>query len=259
MDRLDTISAPEIEKLLRAKCGITYFDEITSTNTYAKDNIEYLDDCCAVIADCQINGRGRQHRDFFSPRGTGIYLSIVIKRELEIEKASYITSAAAVAVCKAIESVLNLSVSIKWPNDILYNGKKVCGILTESVIQYGKIQSVIIGIGINVYRPTDGFPESFKDSASFLMNGPIQGTRNKLIAEIIINTIKAAKSPDAYCITEDYRKRNALIGKRVLIGNDQSSEEVFVNGIDHFRRLCVTLNTGEKKTISSGEISVKLI
>ena len=143
------------------------FDTIDSTNTYAKMlAAEGAEHGTTVIALQQTGGRGRLGRSFHAPPGTGIYMSIVLKTESDFSKALMATTAASVAVCRAVSAVCSAEAQIKWVNDIYSDGKKCAGILCESVInENGQMPYIVVGIGVNLFAPYGGFSPEIKDIA----------------------------------------------------------------------------------------------
>ncbi|MBQ8815534.1 MAG: biotin--[Lachnospiraceae bacterium] len=161
----------EISKCMRTQWAgrsIAFFEEIDSTNTMAKRLGEQgVPEGTLVIADCQTGGKGRRGREWFSPAGTGIWMTLLLKPRLLPDKVSAITLVAALSVCKAIRRVTGLETMIKWPNDLVMNGKKVCGILTEMSLEPDHIGYVVLGIGINVNQTE--FPEELPHAWSLAM------------------------------------------------------------------------------------------
>ena len=130
-----------------------YFEELDSTNSYLKEMAaKGAQEGTIIIANRQSAGRGRLGRSFFSPEEKGIYMSILLRPDISLERAVLITSMAAVAVAEAIEQVSGIQTKIKWVNDIFLNKKKVCGILTEAGIdaETGTLEYAVLGIGVNV-------------------------------------------------------------------------------------------------------------
>ena len=139
--------------------------EVTSTNTLLKAQAEQgAPEGTVLIAESQTAGKGRLGRHFTSPPGTGIYFSLLLRPHCTAEKSLFITTTAAVAVCEAIEQVTGLNPQIKWVNDVYLNEKKVCGILTEASVDFenGGLNWAVLGIGINIAVPEDGFPEEIR-------------------------------------------------------------------------------------------------
>lgn len=166
----DVMSEAEISSRLDTEFlgkKLYYFETIDSTNEYLKHLPEEETVHGTVcVGDHQSAGKGRLGRTWISPRGSSIYISYLLKPDIEPAKASMLTIVAALSVAKAINIVTGLDTSIKWPNDIVVNSKKVCGILTEMTADMDRIERVIIGIGINVNM--ESFDDSIKDMATSL-------------------------------------------------------------------------------------------
>lgn len=239
------------------------FDEVDSTNNVVKDMAdrgeagEYV-----AIAGYQTNGRGRRGRAFFSPKGTGVYFSFLLHPDMAISQATGLTCMAAVAVCKGIKKAFGIDVSIKWVNDIFYEERKICGILTEGFtsIEDGSLSYVVVGIGINVYEPQGGFPKEIKKIAGsvFKYGEKAQDNRNRLAAAVISEFLSFYSNPSLSYIDE-YRERSFLIGSYVQINSnnpDLPKEYARVTGIDEECRLLVEYDDGTKKALSNGEVSV---
>lgn len=159
------LSAQGVEKYLTSACRhleLHVLPVTGSTNTLLREKArDGAKEGCTVIAGAQTSGRGRLGRNFYSPPDTGVYLSILLRPlSLAPSEAVAFTTMAAVAACEAIEKVSGRQAQIKWVNDIFMDGKKVSGILTEASLRpkSGKIDSIVLGIGINVYPPENGFP-----------------------------------------------------------------------------------------------------
>lgn len=151
-----------------------FFPSIDSTNTYAARLArEGAAEGCAVIADEQTGGKGRLGRSWVSPPGVNLYMSLILRPAVSTATVPQVGLLAAVAVADAIEDVCPLIPAIKWPNDILIDGKKVCGILAEMQTEAGLLKAVVLGIGVNVNAPLSAFPEELRDKASslFLLGG----------------------------------------------------------------------------------------
>lgn len=147
-----------------------FFDSIDSTNVYAAGLARKgAAEGTVVIADAQTGGKGRLGRRWVSPPGVNLYLSVILRPRKPASSAPQLSLLAAVAVAEAIVQQTQLAPSIKWPNDVLVSGKKVCGILTEMQAKGPQLRSVIIGIGVNINAPLDSFPEELHDKASSLL------------------------------------------------------------------------------------------
>lgn len=214
--KITAVISPDITKRLK----IIYKPLTGSTNTDVRNfvNAEYDGRTMyAVIAEAQTDGRGTQGRIFYSPQGSGLYMSLLIPFSDCCDRLPLATPAAAVGVCDAVCSAgaafnSEKDPSVKWVNDVYLGGKKVCGILTESVMQDGGIAAVIIGIGINVYPPDGNFPDGLSERAGAVFTERIQGLRNRLAAEVICRVTDAVCSCDKHEIISQYRKRCRTIG-----------------------------------------------
>ncbi len=179
---------------------IHVFRSLESTNLTAKKMaLDGAPTGTVVIAEEQTKGRGRMGRSFYSPPSGGIYISFILQPRFDASKSVLITTAASVAVCKAIENVTGISCRIKWVNDVYLGEKKICGILTEAVTDFesGRIEYVVLGIGINYNTAQSAFPSELSGIAgSLLDHGQQSGsgiTRNRLIAELINRLLKSMK------------------------------------------------------------------
>ncbi|WP_147533765.1 biotin--[acetyl-CoA-carboxylase] ligase [Bacillus marasmi] len=168
----DQISADEVRLGLTTKFlgqNIHYQESVDSTQKIAKTlSYENAPEGTVVIAEEQLTGRGRMNRAWHSPKYTGVWMSMILRPNIPIQKAPQLTLITAVAVVRAIEEVTKLSPEIKWPNDILLHGKKVTGILTELQAEADQIFAIIIGVGINVNQQLTDYPEELRDIATSL-------------------------------------------------------------------------------------------
>jgi BirA family biotin operon repressor/biotin-[acetyl-CoA-carboxylase] ligase len=237
---------------------------VGSTNEYAKIVAQNGGkDGFVVIAEQQTNGKGRLGRIFVSPKGVGIYMSVLLRPNLTAEDTSFATVAAAVAVSNAIEKVSGFIPDIKWINDIFYNGKKLCGILTEASLECetGKLQYLIIGIGINVSETSVNLPNELSEIATSIFDiVGLEVSRNELIASIL-NELENSLSMLAnqrQNILEQYKKRLFILGKSVFLKSEDKLEKVTAIDIDSNAHLIVQCDDGTIKSISSGEVSIKI-
>lgn len=255
----DILSRDEIESVT-AGYKIIYEEEVDSTNNYAKRMAEAGENEDAlIVTDSQTAGRGRKGRSFASERGKGIFMTILKHPKLEPQRASMLTIVAAMAAREGIYKATGLECSIKWPNDIVYNGRKICGILTEMSAEMQNINYVVIGIGINTSQ--DNFSEDIKEVAvSIKMTGKKTVKRSTIIAEVM-------KSFDKYFdkfeetaglafIREEYNKYLVNAGNKVKIISDSGDYEAVALGIDNEGRLLVN-KEGRLIKIVSGEVSVR--
>ncbi|MEA4823951.1 MAG: biotin--[acetyl-CoA-carboxylase] ligase [Clostridiaceae bacterium] len=260
----DLLSAAGIKKFLRQDAGdlsVEAFQTVTSTNNLLRDRaVSGAHEGLIVVAGTQTDGRGRLGRSFYSPSSTGIYMSILLRPTLPAERAVLMTTAAAVAVCEAIESVLGKTPGIKWVNDVFLDGRKVCGILTEAAFdtENGRLRYAIVGIGVNVYAPEGGFPEPLAAVAGCVTDTREGELRNKLAAEILNRFLPRYYALPGGSSAEDYRRRCFVIGQRVTVHAGDTAYSATVLGVDDDCRLLVRRDDGREVTLSSGEISIRL-
>lgn len=236
---------------------IQIFSELDSTNRYLKDLAkEGAEEGTVIIANKQSSGRGRLGRSFFSPEGTGIYMSILLRPNIELQKSVRITSMAAVAVARAIEKVSGIETKIKWVNDIFLNDKKVCGILTESGINTitGALDYAVLGIGINVGKIQ--FPEELKEIATSVCNECNHiVTRNDLVVEILKELQYWYPSLWNGRFLQESKQRSILLGKEILVIGEKNYYAKAVD-LDDMGHLWIE-KEGKKELLHSGEVSIK--
>lgn len=259
----DIVSAESIIPFLKGSAVDFTLDvrqTVTSTNTLAKEMASKgSKEGTIIIAREQTEGRGRMGRSFYSPNSSGIYFTIILRPKLNLEDSLLITTAAAVAVAKAIEKVANTKASIKWVNDIFVEGKKVCGILTEASLNFesGGLEYAVVGIGINI--GTKDFPEEIKQVAgSIFKDKPVDTpVTSILVAEVLNNIAESMSSLTDKKYLDEYRKRSFLIGKpiHVLKGKDTLSAKAI--DIDEKARLVVQYEDQTIEALLSGEVSVR--
>ena len=264
-DQNDIVSIQGIKPFLSPQSklyaeNIKIYKTLESTNKTAKEMaVAGAEHGTVIIADSQTKGRGRYSRSYFSPSG-GLYMSIILRPEvLNFENPTSVTAFAAVAVCEAIESISEKTPKIKWVNDILIDGKKVCGILTEAVTDFesGSLDWIVLGIGINVYIKTEDFPDDLQTSAtSIFPNEKMFGVRNKLSAEIINRILGYDITPREAEIFRKYKNRLAMLGNQVTVIQNKIEYKAAVIDIDAAGHLVVKNENGEIITVSSGEIRV---
>lgn len=257
----DQLTKEGISAYLRYKnVNLELFDTIDSTNLYLKKkDIDTTPEFTVIIANSQTAGRGRFERKFHSPENTGIYMSILLKPNLSPKKAVLITALAAVAVCDAVEALSGKKAGIKWVNDILINGKKVCGILSEAAIGAdGKMSRAVLGIGINAYVPKGDFHEDIKDIAGAVYDEEKTDGLNLLCAEIINNVIKYYGELENKTFLEKYKQKSLVLGGFIRVMNTPEGTPAMALEIDDNCRLLVEYENSQREYLSSGEISIKL-
>ena len=260
------ISSQKIKEHLSenlSNMDIFVYESVTSTNDlakeYAKNNPQKE---ATIIALNQTAGRGRMGRSFFSPDGTGLYMSIVLRPSYTPEVSSLLTSAAAVATAIAIERICNKRTYIKWINDIFLDRKKVCGILCEAAFSddTSKIDYVIVGIGINIQDPKDGFPEEIKDIATsiFGKDSHPENTYELLSANIINTLYEYASKLDERIFLTEYKNRLFMLGEEITVISPTETYNAIAIDIDNNAHLIIKTNDNTKKAISAGEISTRI-
>lgn len=251
-------------KLRHSDIPLQVYDTIDSTNTALKRMApEGAPEGTCLLAKEQTAGRGRLGRSFYSPSGSGLYLSMLLRPQLLPISATHLTCAAAVAVCETIEDLTDRRPVIKWVNDIYVDGKKVCGILTEGALNSadGTLSYAIVGIGINLLAPEGGFPEEIARTAGALDVDP--GIRSALSAGIIDRLLDLYEGMPEASFLEAYRQRSFLLGQPILVyplaGGDIKGEPypATVLSILPDFSLLVRLEDGTTRAISSGEVSVR--
>ncbi len=259
----DILSTESIRPYLKGKATGFILDVrqcVTSTNTLAKAlAAEGAKEGTVIIASEQTEGRGRLGRSFYSPGSTGIYLSLILRPKLNLEDSLLITTGTAVAVAKAIEKTAGVKAGIKWVNDIFVEGRKVCGILTEASIDFenGGLEYAVVGIGVNV--STADFPDSIQGIAGSLFTSkPEDQPITSLLAAEILNQMAECMDTltDRKYLLE-YRKRQIIIGKNILVLKGKESRPAKAIAIDDQARLIVEYEDGTQETLSSGEVSIR--
>ena len=249
-----SIHEDKIRQFARA-AGCTYEIHAVAETASTNDDLKRLGTegaphGYALVAGRQTAGRGMQGRGFFSPE-SGVYLSVLLRPQLAPSEILHFTAAAGVAVCRAIERLTDKTAQIKWVNDIYIDGRKVCGILTESAIENGAVSRAVIGIGINISEPKGGFPDEFKDRACALFSSSREVPEDfadKLAAGVLSALEKQLSVSWSETLAE-YRKRSYLTGREVLLSD---GERAFVKGITDDGGLAVCRTDGREETVSSG-------
>ena len=259
----DILSKNELVSIRKTKwvgTEICYFDVTDSTNTQAKSLGEGdAPNGTLVVAGKQESGRGRRGRSFESPAGTGIFMTLLLRPEIEPQNASMLTLVSALAVAKGIEHMVDLPVQIKWPNDIVINGKKVCGILTEMSAQMDYVNYIVIGIGINVGN--EEFPEEIKDVATSIYLESGKHVNRAMLIEKIWEEFEDyyelyEKTQDLSSLVKEYDSYLVNRGQKVRVLDSKEPYEGKAMGITDRGELIV--DTWEaRRLVSAGEVSVR--
>jgi len=259
----DALVEREIRRRLSVPCpDLRCLEEIDSTNSYLKrEALAGAPHGTVAIANGQTAGRGRLTRTFQSPPGKGVYLSILLRPHLPPSELLGLTGMTAVAVCNAVERTAGVRPGIKWTNDLVLNGRKICGILTEMALETesGSTQYVVIGVGVNVsHTPEDFGPEVSQMAASLAQEGhPV--SRPALAAAMIEELFKLsdALGGDMTDWVDAYRRDCVNIGKPVrLMWTDRQARGQALD-IDSQFGLVVRMEDGSVTTVRTGEVSVR--
>lgn len=245
-----------IYELLNSKIAVEVFDNIDSTNLYAKECVksgrkeEFL-----VVAREQSCGRGRFERKFYSPKDCGVYFSLVIEPTCT-EELGLLTPMCGVAVVNGIKKTLDKDTKIKWVNDIFYDDKKCTGILCEAIASGGMISRVVLGIGINLYEKDGGADEEIKDIISFVGDRSAD-LANRLIASIVNEIYALHNGFDKNAIVSEYKRHSFLIGKDIEVCVlDEETRLARVLDIDENCNLVVRYQEGRVERLNSADTRI---
>ena len=238
-------------------------ERIDSTNTECKRQaMAGVPEGLAVLAEEQTAGRGRAGRSFQSPRGGGLYLSVLMRPALELWEVSNMTAWVAVAVCDAVEEVCGARPQIKWTNDLVLNGKKLCGILTELGLESEthRLDYLVTGVGLNVNQKTEDFEGEVRDIATSLCLELGHPIRRADLAGAILKKLDEMYVQFPHNKTrylEQYREDCITLGKQVQLITPTSRRQAVALDIDEEFRLVVELPDGSREALSTGEVSVR--
>ncbi len=240
---------------------ICYFKELDSTNLRAKQEAEGgAAEGTLVVADRQTAGRGRRGRSWSSPAGVNVYFTLILKPDFPPDKAAMTTLVMALAVTEGIFRTCGLEAEIKWPNDVVVNGRKVCGILTEMSVERGRIRYVVAGVGVNV--GLQEFSPELSATASCLeaeCKGPVSR------AALVANILKAfegyyesfCRELDLSAIREKYNRRLVNRDREVRVLDPKEEFQGIARGINESGELLVELKDGSITEVFAGEVSVR--
>lgn len=260
----DIMSKAEIKSLIKTSWAgkeIVYYEETDSTNNQAKALGEKNGvHGTLLVSDRQVEGKGRRGRGWESPKGVSIYMTILLRPQIAPSKAPMLTLVMAQSVAEGIKEKTGLEVGIKWPNDIVVNKKKVCGILTEMSTEIDYINYVVIGVGINVNQET--FPDELEKTATSLM---IEKGEKVKRAELIAAVMERfEENYETFMHTEDLSEimtqYNEMLVNRdrdVRILEPENEYNAHASGINKKGELVVVTSDGEEKHIFAGEVSVR--
>lgn len=261
----DVLSATAIESMLLKDIGklrIHQYPAVSSTNTTAKEMAASgAEEGVVVIAEEQTAGKGRKGRDFYSPGQAGLYLSILLRPSYSVADSLLLTTAAAVAVARAIEEITGEEARIKWVNDVYCRDKKVCGILTEAslAMENGGLDYAVVGIGVNVFTPKNGFPPELREIATALFpdEKTKSGVKNRLAAAILNHFMSYYRELTAKTFLQEYKNRSLLPGREILVLRGNDTQKAMAISIDDRFRLRVRYPDGKEEALDSGEVSIR--
>ncbi|RLF59193.1 MAG: biotin--[acetyl-CoA-carboxylase] ligase [Thermoplasmata archaeon] len=222
-----------------------HFPSLPSTNSHAKELLKKdISEGCVIVTEEQMNGRGRKNRKWFSPKG-GLWFSVILYPDIPPQKAMYVTMAASIAISIALKEICNINPEIKWPNDILLDGKKICGILTELDAEMDKINYSIIGIGLNV---NNGIPSALNHSATSLKKFTgNEVSRVLLLRSILLHFDKIYQyivCKDLDFIQKTWLSYANIIGKEICVHGEKETIKGRVSDIDENGCLFLSTNKG---------------
>ena len=261
----DILSPQGIRRFLKPEyrdLDLTVLPTAPSTNALVREKANQgCPEGCVIVACEQTAGRGRYGRQFFSPVDSGVYLSLLLRpTAYSPQQATCLTAAAAAAMCQAIEAVTGQRPGIKWVNDIFLHGKKVCGILTEAAVglETGTLNYMVLGAGVNLYPPAEGFPEEIQSIAGSVLERSCPEAKNRLVGEFLNRFWDFYSHPECRAYLEDYRARSLAIGRNVTVLSAGKTVSAYAYGIDDDFRLLVRYENGDTEALSYGEIRIQL-
>lgn len=236
---------------------IHYFEKLDSTNSKAKElAIKGAVEGTCIIASSQHDGKGRYGRTWSSPK-SGIWLSVILSPDIEPERAPLLTILAGIAVARTIRELCDLEATIKWPNDVLIDQKKVCGILTEAICIGDEVRHMILGIGINANFDISELPEDVQNSATTLKNelGHVV-SNDEFISNLLQNLdkcYKKLKQRKFRELLEEWRRLSTTLGREVKIRDGEEEIQGLALEIDEFGALIVRDRNGKSQRIINGD------
>lgn len=236
-------------------------DMVDSTNSYAKMLARQgAPHGTAVLAEAQTGGRGRLGRQFSSPRSLGLYCSVVLRYDLPPERLFLLTPLMAEAARQAVVACTGLEPQVKWINDLVLHGRKLCGILTELGMRGSALDYVVVGIGLNCNQQAADFPPELRETAISLAQALERPVERELVTGALLAQVRQAaaaveNAPDAWL--ETYRQHCITLGKDVQLICGEQVRQAHVDDMDEQGALMVTLPDGSRERVFSGEVSVR--
>ncbi len=260
----DSLTSTELEWMLGSEIigkRIFSYREVKSTNDIAGREAENgAEEGTVIVAEQQTEGRGRFGRTWYSPLGTGAYVSIILRPDFPPEKAPGLSLVTALALAEVVERYCPKEVSIKWPNDVLIDGRKTAGILTELSAEKGKINHVVVGVGININQTSADFPDELFDTATSIRS--IHGNKIdrvdlvKRFLRVFEGEYKQYQESGSLApLRSRIRKYSSLLGRQVEVNTGKKTLTGKAVDIDEDGQLVVEID-GKPKAFTSGEVSV---
>lgn len=264
-DSPDLLSPGELAGALAGRtvgAALLCLDTVDSTNNELKRRADTAPDGLAVLAQEQTGGRGRLGRSFVSPAGKGLYLSVLLRPQCVLADAGMLTAWTAVAVCRALERCCGVRAGIKWPNDIMLEGRKLCGILTELELEAetAALRHVIVGVGINVSQDAADFgPEVAPVAISLAQALGRAPRRSQLAAEVLsaLDDLYRAFPAQKADYLARYRALCVTAGRAVRVLRPGQVRTGTAEAVNEDFALLVRWDNGEQEALSSGEVSVR--
>lgn len=237
--------------------NIIFFEKIDSTNTYAKSNIDDLADKTVISTDVQTKGRGRFDRSWTDLGKENIYMTIILKPSNQFSDVySNLTQYLSVILCRQLEE-MGLSPKIKWPNDVLLNGKKVCGILAESVLRAGELKGLVLGIGINLKASEEQLAQIDRPATALNIETNKQINKNEFMQKLLESFFKEYDDflkNGFKSIKDEYIKRAYFLNQELNIAIFDRIEKGIAKDIDNSGNLVLINKNNEELHINMGEI-----
>jgi BirA family biotin operon repressor/biotin-[acetyl-CoA-carboxylase] ligase len=234
---------------------------VDSTNTYAMELAENgAGHGTVVIAENQTNGRGRMGRTWVSPPGGNIYMSVILRPLMRLKDTTLLTIMSGIACCRAIRDITALATEIKWPNDVVISGKKLGGILTELKSKGDRISFAIIGIGINVNVPLEGFPPDVRGMATSIRDETAKDHSTDVIIEGVLNEIDLwtaiLDEKGGAPILDEWRRLTTMLGRTVNVTLGRETLTGVAEDLDEQGMLILRLPSGISRKINAGDLTV---
>lgn len=241
--------------------NLLIFDSIGSTNTYAKEHLSSIPHGSVFLAHEQVQGKGRLGRGWSSPVGKNISMTLILKPSRLLPDASLLTQLTAAAIVEALAEKVNAQ--IKWPNDILLNKKKVAGILTEAEFSNGKLDGIVIGMGVNTNLENDDLTDELKEKATSIRKECGEAIDPNLLLQAFFESFEKYYQDFMYTnnpspFLDVCRKHSALIGREMWLIDADTKKKVLIQTIDSSGGLVVQdLKTKKQETLTSTRYSIR--